>query len=142
MGNHNLSIENRRAEGFSNVQVFASTPGLQYQPGKIRHLKIETKLLVDRVDQSDDDQSDADQNDDDPIGLYVTIGLLTFPALLTLFGLVYMWRRAYNCWCCCSCRRSNMEKQDKNLVYGDYYYADGTLSKNTVEVCNSTHFKH
>ena len=137
MGNHKFSIENQRPEGFSNVKVFASTPRFQSQPGKIRHLKIESKLLVDRADQSDDDQP-IDQNDDDPIGLYVTIGFVAFPTLMTLFGLVYMWKRAYNWRCCCSCTRINMEKQDRNLVYGDYYYADGTLSKNTVEVCFTT----
>ena len=142
MGNQHFSIENQRPEVFSNVHVFASTPRLQSQPGKIRRLKIETEVPVDAAgdDQSDDDDDQPiEQNDDnEPIGIYVTIGFATFPTLLTLFGLVYMWKTAYHCRCCCNfCTRLNMEKQDRNLVYGDYYYTDGTLSKNTVEVCFS-----
>ena len=135
IGNRNFSIENQSPEGFSNVHVYASTPRFQSQPGKIRHLKIESDLPLIADDPNNDDDQQIDRNDDDPIGLYVTIGFAAIPTLLTLFGLVYMWKRAYHCRCCCNCARINMEKQDRNLVYGDYYYADGTLSKNTVEVC-------
>ena len=40
-----MSTINERAEDFSNIQVYASSPWFQSQPGKLRRLQIETELV-------------------------------------------------------------------------------------------------
>ena len=58
---------------------------------------------------------------------FKTIGyyfLISVPIALTIFGVIYMCRTnceiRKTCFKCCS----DLEKEDKNLEYGSYYYAD------------------
>ena len=40
-----MSTINERAEDFSNIQVYASSPWFRSQPGKMRRLRIESDLV-------------------------------------------------------------------------------------------------
>ena len=65
------------------------------------------------------------------IGYYV---LIAIPIGMTLVGLVFMIRT--NCHLkekCCKCC-INLEKKDDNLDYGTYYYTDGDMRLNVMEV--------
>ena len=65
------------------------------------------------------------------IGYYT---LVSIPVAFTIFGLVYMIQT--NCKIrerCCKCC-SDLEKEDKNLDYGAYYYNDGQRRQGVVEV--------
>ena len=60
--------------------------------------------------------------------------LLSIPVMFTIFGLVYMIRT--NCALrkkCCKCC-VKLEKEDKNLDYGNYYYDDGERRQDVMEV--------
>ena len=70
------------------------------------------------------------------IGYYV---LISIPIVMTIVGLVYMIRT--NCHLkekCCKCC-INLEKEDDNLDYGTYYYADGDRRLDVMEVKMSIH---
>ena len=61
--------------------------------------------------------------------------LISIPVAFTIFGLGYMCRT--NCDIqkkCCKCCCVDLEKEDKNLDYGAYYYADGERRQDVVEV--------
>ena len=65
------------------------------------------------------------------IGYYT---LVSIPVAFTIFGLVYMIRT--NCKIrerCCKCC-VDLEKEDKNLDYGAYYYDDGERRQDVMEV--------
>ena len=49
IGDKELCTINQRAENFSNIQVYASSPWFQSQPGKIRRLRIESYNAVNLV---------------------------------------------------------------------------------------------
>ena len=60
--------------------------------------------------------------------------LVSIPVAFTIFGLVYMIRT--NCKIrerCCKCC-VNLEKKDRNLDYGEYYYDDGERRQDVMEV--------
>ena len=73
--------------------------------------------------------------------------LVSIPVAFTIFGLGYMCRT--NCdnrktFCelqqkCCKCC-IDLEKVDKNLDYGAYYYADGERRQDVVEVTIDSFF--
>ena len=68
-----------------------------------------------------------------PIGFYF---LISIPVMFTIFGLGYMIRT--NCEVrkkCCKCCGVDLEKEDENLDYGTYYYADdGERRQDVMEV--------
>merc|ERR1719239_644636 len=69
-----------------------------------------------------------------PIVFYT---LVSIPVMFTIFGLIYMCRT--NCKVrekCCKCC-VNLEKEDTNLDYGNYYYADGERTQDVMEVEDS-----
>ena len=49
IGDTHSSTINQRAEEFSNVQVYASSPWFQSQPGQIRRLQIESELVEENL---------------------------------------------------------------------------------------------
>ena len=70
--------------------------------------------------------------------------LISIPVAFTIFGLIYMCRsnrtnREIRKTCreiretCCKCC-VDLEKEDKNLDYGDYYYEDGGRRQDVMEV--------
>ena len=65
---------------------------------------------------------------------FIYWGLISIPALFTLAGIVYM------CWMHCKLKRkclslcTSLEKEDTNLDYGTYYYADGDRRTDVMEV--------
>ena len=67
------------------------------------------------------------------VGYYLMISV---PVAFTIFGLSYMIRT--NCEirqkCCKCCVYFETEKEDKNLDYGEYYYADGERRQDVMEV--------
>jgi len=71
--------------------------------------------------------------DEKPIGFYF---LISIPVAFTIFGLGYMIRT--NCKIrqkCCKCGSVDLEKEDGNLDYGTYYYADdGKRRQDVMEV--------
>ena len=61
--------------------------------------------------------------------------LVSIPVMFTIFGLIYMCRT--NCKVqekCCKCCCVYIEKEDKNLDYGNYYYDDGERRQDVMEV--------
>jgi len=64
------------------------------------------------------------------IGHYVVYLLISIPVAFTIFGLGYMIRT--NCEICQCC--VDLEKEDINLDYGDYYDADGERRQDVMEV--------
>ena len=65
--------------------------------------------------------------------------LVSIPVAFTIFGLIYMFRtkscdkirEICKCKCCCV----DLEKEDKNLDYGNYYYDDdGERRQDVMEV--------
>ena len=62
-------------------------------------------------------------------GFFIFIGILSFVAVLGLFGLAYLCK--YQCLCCC---RKELEKTDVNQIYGEYYYSDGREMATEMEV--------
>jgi len=65
------------------------------------------------------------------IGFYIFIGMICFVVALTIGGLVYMCKT--NCHCQVQCCK-DLEKEDKNLDYGTYYYDDGERRTDVMEV--------
>ena len=60
--------------------------------------------------------------------------MVSIPVAFTIFGLGYMIRT--NCEIrkkCCKCC-VNLEKEDRNLNYGNYYYDDGERRQGVMEV--------
>ena len=82
------------------------------------------KLFFKASDSNEDPSLDYKK----PIWFYF---LISIPVAFTIFGLIYMIRT--NCKIrqkCCV----NLEKEDENLDYGNYYYADGERRQDVVEV--------
>ena len=66
--------------------------------------------------------------------------MISIPVAFTIFGLGYMCRT--NCEIrekCCKCC-FNLEKEDENLDYGNYYYADGERRLDVMEVASDIIF--
>merc|ERR1711971_368484 len=83
------------------------------------------------IETTIDEVTNADEK---PIWFYF---LISIPVAFTIFGLGYMIRT--NCKIrqkCCK-RRVNLEKEDENLDYGTYYYADGERRQDVMEVEDS-----
>jgi len=74
--------------------------------------------------------------DEKPIWFYF---LISIPIAFTIFGLIYMIRT--NCKIsqkCSKCGSVDLEKEDENLDYGTYYYADdGKRRQGVMEVEDS-----
>ena len=69
------------------------------------------------------------------IGLYIFIGMICFVVGLTLGGIIYMLKtncRHCQVQCCFTCK--DLEKEDRNLDYGTYYYDDGERRADVMEV--------
>ena len=109
---------NQRAEAFSNIQVFASSPWFQSQPGKMRKLRIESKLIED---------SQVPMKAQTPIicSLVLCTTLIICAVVITV---VQRWKVQ-----AIDTLKSNGEA-DKNLDYGTYYCADGDRRLNVMEV--------
>ena len=78
-----------------------------------------------------DDDKEPSLDSKTPIGFYF---LISIPVAFTLFGLGYMLRT--NCKIrekCCKCC-VDLEKEDRNLDYGTYYYDDGERRQDVMEV--------
>ena len=77
---------------------------------------------------------DADKEAGLDLKTIVYYTLVAIPVAFTIFGLGYMCRT--NCDIrkkCCECC-IDLEKEDKNLDYGAYYYDDGERRQDVVEV--------
>ena len=102
VGDKHLSILNQKAESFSNVQVYASSPWLQSQPGKIRRLRIESDLVEENLVTL-------------ALGLTTSASLLTLAIALLLFKI---WRTR-------KCGRS----EDDHPFYGLSFMQNGRVRK-------------
>ena len=67
------------------------------------------------------------------IGVFIFIGMVSFVVAMTMTGLIYMCKTQCKFQCCCTCKK-NLEKRDVNLIYGEYYYADGRRMATEMEV--------
>ena len=66
-------------------------------------------------------------------GTFVYWGLVSIPVLMTLVGLIYMFKTNCNPKKKCSQMFSmckSLEKTDINTIYGEEYYADGCMEVN------------
>ena len=64
--------------------------------------------------------------------------IISLPVVLIVLGVVFMCRRT-NCEIrrkCCKCCSSDLEteKEDENVDYGAYYFADGERRQDVMEV--------
>ena len=75
-----------------------------------------------------------------PIGTIVYYTLVSIPIMLTIFGLIFLFRTHCKIRekCCCLCNGTNMEKKDRNLDYGEYYDAEGDRRPTVMEVVLSS----
>ena len=107
IGEHNFSMINQRAEEFFNVQVFASSHRFRSQPGKIRGLRIESDLKGESLTMV-------------PLALALTTStvLVTLVVALLIFK---VWRRKR------FGRSQKKETQDKNPLYGLYFFPNGKV---------------
>ena len=100
VGDKTLSIINQKAESFSKVQVYASSPWLQSQPGKIRRLRIESDLVEENL-------------------VTLALGLTTSASLLTLSIALLLFK----IWQMKKCLRS----QDDHHFYGLCFRQNGRV---------------
>ena len=107
IGEHSFSMINQRAEEFFNVQVFASSHRFRSQPGKIRGLRIESDLKGESFTMV-------------PLALALTTStvLVTLVVALLIFK---VWRRKR------FGRSQKKETQDKNPLYGLYFFPNGKV---------------
>merc|ERR1712192_312558 len=116
------------------LQYFAAIPATSGPPAETTTDSASKTTIVEVTNATKDPSLDSKIN----IGLFF---LISIPIAFTIFGLIYMIRT--NCKirqkCCkCKCSSVDLEKEDENMDYGTYYYADdGERRQDVMEVEDS-----
>ena len=82
---------------------------------------------------------EVDANKESGLGVKTIVfyTLVSIPVAFTIFGIIYMFRTKS---CdkirekCCKCCFVDLEKEDTNMDYGNYYDADGERRQDVMEV--------
>ena len=106
-----------------------------------------TIILIDIILKALDADKEPETTEKEPgldIGTIVYYILISIPVAFTIFGLIYMCRnnriKREIRRTCCEIRKScckcciDLEKTDRNLDYGEYYYSDGERRQDVMEV--------